>query len=175
MLKRNIFITGFMGTGKSTIAHTLSNKMGKKCIDIDSIIENREGKPIVNIFNEEGESYFRKLEKEVLKEILKKKNLIVATGGGTLLDEENFQLAQKNGIIVLLKARPEVIFNRLKKENTRPLLSGENMLEKIICLMNKRKKQYSRFTNCIDTSDIPVEEVVKKVLKICQGDEYENN
>ncbi|MFW6148302.1 MAG: shikimate kinase [Atribacterota bacterium] len=175
MLKRNIFITGFMGTGKSTVAHTLSNQMGKKCIDIDSIIENREGKPIVNIFNEEGESYFRKLEKEVLKEILKKKNLIIATGGGTLLDEENFQLARKNGIIVLLKARPEVIFNRLKKENTRPLLSGENMLEKIICLMNKRKKQYSRFTNCIDTSDIPVEEVVKKVLKICQGDEYENN
>ncbi len=175
MLKRNIFITGFMGTGKSTIARTLSNQMGKKCIDIDSIIENREGKPIVNIFNEEGESYFRKLEKEVLNEILKKKNLIIATGGGTLLDEENFQLARKHGIIVLLKARPEVIFNRLKKENTRPLLSGENKLEKIICLMNKRKEQYSRFTNCIDTSDIPVEKVVNKVLKICQGDEYENN
>ena len=79
-----------MGTGKSTVVRSLSKRMGKKYIDIDNNIENKEGKPIADIFNKEGEIYFRKLEKKLLKEILKKKDLVVATGGGTLLDEENY-------------------------------------------------------------------------------------
>jgi shikimate kinase len=175
LIDKNIFITGFMGTGKTTVAHALSNQAGKNFIDMDRIIENREKKSIVDIFSTRGEAYFREVEREVLNEIIKQQNLVIATGGGTLLDNGNYQLCRENGIIVLLWARPEVIFDRLKKENTRPLLSGENKFERIISLMKKRKRQYDLFTNCIDTSDIAVEQVVKEVLKICRGDNNENH
>jgi len=168
MLNRNIFITGFMGTGKSSVAQSLSCQTGKTWLDMDSIIENRKKTSIAKIFNTKGEAYFRKIEKELLHEIITQQDLVVATGGGTLLDEENYLLVREKGIVILLWARPEVIFKRLSKENSRPLLSGENKREKILYLLNKRKKLYNRFVHRIDTSDLVIEQVANEVLKICR-------
>ncbi len=173
--KNNIFITGFMGTGKSTIARALSKKTKKKWIDMDYMIEEREGEPIVDIFNMQGETYFRKLEREVLSEIIRQENLIIATGGGALLDEKNYQLVKKNNIIILLKATPEVIFHRLQKEDNRPLLSGQNKLDRIANLMSQREDKYSRFKHHIDTSNLTVEQVVEKIIKICRRENNGNN
>lgn len=166
MLSKNIIITGFMGTGKSTVGKYLAVTMGKQFLDMDSLIEEREGKSIPDIFQQKGEKYFRMLEKKTLKKIAKEKNMVIATGGGTLLEEENYLLAEKEGLVILLKANSTVIFSRLKSDEDRPLLSGNNKLNKIIDLMKKRKEKYDCFPYSIDTSDLTVEQIVGKIIGI---------
>jgi len=119
MKKHNLYITGFMGTGKSVVGKTLAQKMGKIFIDVDTAIKDRQGKKIADIFNEWGESHFRKLETNLLKEIVQRNDLVIATGGGTLLSEENVQLANQGGTIICLRANPMVIYQRIKKDNKR--------------------------------------------------------
>ena len=155
-----------MGTGKSTVAIALADKVNKKFIDMDILIEKKEGKSITDIFNDEGESYFRKVEREVLKEMIKQNDVVIATGGGSLLNDENYQLARENSAIILLQAKPEVIFKRLKEDSERPLLSEENKLERIKSLMEQRKNKYSRFEYSVDTSNLPVARVVDEIIKI---------
>jgi len=164
-----------MGTGKSTVAIALADQMNKKFVDMDSLIEKKEGKPITDIFNDEGEFYFRKVEREILIEIMKRNDLVIATGGGSLLDDENYQLARKNSTIILLYANPEVIFNRLKDESSRPLLSEENKLDRIMSLMKQRKEKYNRFEHCVDTSNLTVAQVVDEILKIYRRKYNEDN
>ena len=164
-----------MGTGKSTVACALAQKIKKNLVDTDKIIENRIGKSIAEVFDSEGEEYFRRIEKQIFQEIASRNNLVIATGGGTLLDKENYLLALKNGIVILLQAIPQVIFSRLQKESSRPLLSGENKLAKIIDLLNKRKAKYSRFEYCIDTSYLTVNQVVEKIIQIYRRKKNENH
>jgi shikimate kinase len=158
-----------MGTGKSTVGMCLAKKTGKIFLDTDYLIESREGKSINEIFLTYGEDYFRNLENNILKEICISRDVIVATGGGTLLYEENFQLAHDCGIPILLWANPEVIMKRLRgEEDKRPLLSGADRLEKITALLNKRKDSYNRFEYRVDTSNLTVEQVVVKIIELCR-------
>lgn len=168
MLTKNVFITGFMGTGKSTVGIHLAKKTGKTFLDTDYLIESREGKSINEIFLTYGENHFRNLENNILKEICISKDVIVATGGGTLLSKENFQLVHDCGIPILLLANPEVIMKRLiGEEDKRPLLSGAGRLEKITALLNKREESYNRFEYRVDTSNLTVEQVVAKIIELC--------
>ncbi len=168
MLTKNVFIAGFMGTGKSTVGMRLAKKTGKIFLDTDYLIESREGRSINEIFLTYGEDYFRNLENNILKEICISKDVIVATGGGTLLSEENFQLVHDCGIPILLWANPEVITKRLRgEEDKRPLFSGTDGLEKITALLNKRKDSYNRFEFRVDTSNLTVEQVVVKIIELC--------
>jgi len=164
-----------MGTGKSTVARALADKMNRTFIDMDILIEEKEGKTISDIFNKKGEAYFRKIEKTIISEIAKQERLVIATGGGTLLDEDNYRLIQKNSLVILLQANPEIIYNRLKTEDSRPLLSGENKLYRIINLMNRREAKYSRFEHSIDTSDLTVTQVVNRIINICRKGYNEKN
>ncbi len=156
-----------MGTGKSTVGKYLAKKMGKPFLDTDSMIECREGISINKIFINYGEGYFRNLENTLIKEICNKQNVVVSTGGGTLLSEDNFQSANSCGIVFLLWAKPAIIMERLKKEaDIRPLLSGANRLEKISLLLDQRKEKYNRFKYQIDTSELSVSEVASKIMDI---------
>jgi len=110
-----------------------------------------------------------------LIEIMKRNDLVIATGGGSLLDDENYQLARKNSTIILLYANPEVIFNRLKDESSRPLLSEENKLDRIMSLMKQRKEKYNRFEHCVDTSNLTVAQVVDEIIKIYRRKYNEDN
>lgn len=175
MLRKNIFITGFMGTGKSTVAMALADKMNKKFIDMDILIEKKEGRSITDIFNDEGEPYFRKVERKVLKEIIKQNDLVIATGGGSLLNDKNYQLARKNSAIILLQANPEIIFNRLKEDSERPLLSEKNKLDRIKNLMEQREDKYSRFEYSVDTSNLTIAQVVNEIIKIYRSEYDEDN
>jgi len=172
MKKHNLYITGFMGTGKSVVGKTLAQKTGKIFIDVDTAIKDRQGKKIVEIFNEWGESHFRKLETNLLKEIVQRDDLVIATGGGTLLSEENVQLANKGGTIICLSANPMVIYQRIKEDDKRPLLKKGDKLEKIKSFLEKRKELYNQFTWQVDTSKLTVEEVVDEILNILEKKDY---
>jgi shikimate kinase len=170
LLAKNVFITGFMGTGKSTVGKYLAKKTGKIFLDTDYLIESREGKSINEIFLTYGENHFRNLENNILKEVCIRKDVIVATGGGTLLSEKNYQLAYLKGIIILLWATPEVIVERLSREgDRRPLLFGAGKLEKVSLLINQRKESYNRFEYRIDTSNLAIEEVANRIIKLWGG------
>ncbi|GAB4111984.1 MAG: shikimate kinase [Candidatus Caldatribacteriota bacterium] len=175
MVEKNIFITGFMGTGKSAVGECLAQKTGKVFLDMDKVIESQEGNSIKEIFASKGENYFRSLETRILKEISSRQGIIVATGGGALLSEENYQLACNGGYIVLLWATPEVILERLKKEkDIRPLLSGSDRLEKIKMLLQQRKEKYNRIKYQIETTNLSIDQVAKAIIELFQIKEVIN-
>lgn len=162
----NIYLLGFMGTGKTTVGKLLSRKLGWDFVDLDDLIEKREKMKIVDIFSQKGEAYFRKKEKEVLREISGKDNLVVGCGGGVVLDEENIQIIKETGLPVRLEASKEVIYERTKKFKHRPLLNVENPLEKIEELLKRRRPYYAKIPDFIDTSSLQAEEVVERIIKL---------
>jgi len=162
----NIYLVGFMGTGKTSVGKRLAQKKNWHFIDLDDLIELKERMTIVDIFAQKGEPYFRRREKETLKEISKEKNFVVACGGGIVLDEENIKIMQETGTVICLTAHPSVIFERTKGYNFRPLLNTPKPLEKIKELLQKRAPFYARIEKKIDTSNLSIDEVVEEILKI---------
>ncbi len=159
-----IYLTGFMGTGKSTVGAYLSRITSRRIIDTDSLIEKETGMSITEIFKSHDEAYFRELERGVLSSTFQLKNVIISTGGGLPAYEDNMKLINKNGISVCLMARPDVILSRLEIEkNKRPLLQGENSLEKLNLLMQKRVYYYIQANILIDTSDKSIEEIAQYI------------
>lgn len=164
-----IVITGFMGTGKTTVGKMLSKEYNLEFIDTDELIEKKAGNKKVNkIFTEFGEAYFRKLEKDVIREIAEKKDAVIATGGGAIVDKENLAVLKKDSsIIICLTARPDVIVLRTRNEKgVRPLLNSDNPLIKIEELLKKREDAYSKADVIIDTSDLTPAEIIMKIKKI---------
>ena len=161
----NIALIGFMGVGKTSVGKLLSEKLNRKFIDLDQLIEKKTKMPIIEIFKKFGESYFRKLEKEELKKTTRKNNSIISCGGGIVLDEENRNLLKKH-IVVLLKARKKKIEERLKNKKDRPLLclSKEPKITKINELMNKREKFYNLVADySFDTDNLTPKELAEKI------------
>lgn len=164
--KRNIVLFGFMGTGKTSVGMALASKLGMEFVDMDSIIEVRQKKSISKIFSEKGEPYFRRLERELVQELSAKKGLIIATGGGVVLDKENISDYGKTGTNICLTAKPEVIMKRVEADTARPLLKGDDRMQKIKKILADRKELYASVQNQIDTSDLSVEQVVENIIKI---------
>jgi shikimate kinase len=162
----NIVLAGFMATGKTSVARAVASKMGMKYIDIDDIIEEREKRPIRVIFKEDGEKYFRQVEKKVAKEISEQDNFVVATGGGVVIDEENVRNLKKNGIIICLSAAVDVILQRTACSSCRPLLNVDDPKRRIETLLEARAPFYARADYTIDTSNMTVEEVAEEVIRI---------
>ncbi|KJR42301.1 Shikimate kinase [Candidatus Magnetoovum chiemensis] len=160
----NIVLTGFMGTGKTTVGKLLSTKLGKTFIDIDEEIEREACITINEIFMKHGEKYFREIETEMIKKHSSKQNLILATGGGTVLKEENMQLLRNNGIIINLFATPQVIYERLKDKDDRPLLKVENPLIKIEELLEYRTPFYKNTDLFVNTHHKPLQEIIDDIL-----------
>lgn len=123
-MTKNIFMLGMPSSGKSTLGRQLAKKIGYEFIDLDFKIEVAEGKKIGEIFNLEGEAYFRKVESEQLKKIPADSKAVIATGGGTPLFNDNFEFIQQNGISIFLDVKPEELSKRMRssRRNNRPLL-----------------------------------------------------
>jgi len=172
MIKHNIYITGFMGTGKSAVGRVVAQKIGKIFIDTDRAIKDRQGRSIADIFENWGENHFRQLETNLLKELAQRDDLVVATGGGTLLSRENVRLLDEGSIIICLFADPMVIHKRIKKNNMRPLLEHGDRLKTIKNLMKKRDSFYKQFDWQVDTSDLTVEEAADEILNILEKREH---
>lgn len=160
----NIYLVGFMGTGKSAAGRLLAKRLKVKFLDLDGLIEKGQKRKITDIFTKEGEACFRKLEKQALGCVSKDKNLVVACGGGIVLDRANIELMRSTGKMVCLCARPEVILDRVKHYRHRPLLNVEDKENKIEEILSARQPLYDLSDVTIDTSDLTVDEVVKKIL-----------
>jgi 3-dehydroquinate synthase len=162
-----IVLTGFMGTGKTSVGRELSRKLGYQFIDTDVLIEEREGRPISLIFKEEGEDYFRSIEAVTVKEVSQKKNVVIATGGGVIKNRENVKNLGSGGIIFWLKTEPEIILKRVMTEGgKRPLLEVEEPLKEINRLLAERVPLYEQADASIDTSYITPEETAQEIIEM---------
>ena len=151
---RNIVLVGFMGTGKTTVGRLLTKKTGMPLVDMDTLIEERAGKPIAAIFAEDGEPHFRKLEREMVRELSAKEGQIISTGGGVVLNPENMADFEQTGLVVCLLASAETVLERVKHDTARPLLAGDKE-RKIVQLLETRKPLYEAIAHKIDTNGRP--------------------
>lgn len=170
MQKDNILLIGFMGTGKSTVSAYLKSKLGMKEVDTDKMIEEQEGMSISDIFARKGEDTFRNMETELLKRLKAEHNLIVSCGGGMALRDTNAAIMKEAGTVVWLTAEPETILERVKNDDSRPLLRGNKNTDFIADLLEKRSSKYkaaSDFSVATDKrrpEDI-CDEIVRKMEK----------
>ena len=140
MPKKQIYLTGFMGTGKSMILNCLHEVCGFDKIEMDEQIVQEQGMSIPEIFEKKGEEYFRNLETELVKKISAMDNIVVSCGGGTVMRQCNVDEMKKNGTIVLLTAEPETVYERVKGSHNRPLLEKNMNPEYIKELMEASMK-----------------------------------
>ena len=162
----NIFLIGFMGTGKSTVAKRLSSIYHLEVVEMDELIEKRQGMKISDIFAKYGEEYFRKLETDLLNEIQSKKNVVVSCGGGTPLRNENVEAMKKNGKVVLLNATAESIFERVKNNHDRPLLENNKNVDYIREMLDGRKDKYFAAADfIIETDNKSKDQICKEIGK----------
>lgn len=160
-----LVITGFMGTGKTTVGRRVAQMLGREFVDMDCVIEAREGRSISSIFEANGESYFRSLELALCAEIAGRSNLVVATGGGTLVDGRN-RTALRNASIVCLDAEAETILARVGKSSRRPLLGGQVTRERISALLQARMDAYAKIENHVDTSGKDIDTVASEIAEL---------
>ncbi|MCG6915329.1 shikimate kinase [bacterium BMS3Abin03] len=181
MSKVNIYLTGFMASGKSTIGPIVANTLGWEFYDLDKEIEKRERKTIPDIFKENGEKYFRKLEIEVLKELSTGNSLIISLGGGALTNQLNRKIIKQTGKLIYLESSIEIAFKRLKHKRNRPVLLSENVSEqteeaiynKIKLLFGERKKYYEEADYTFNTDNDQIGITVDKIANLVQ--ELTNN
>lgn len=162
---KNIILTGFMGTGKTTVGKLLAKQLEREFVDTDQMIEARQGITIPEIFVNQGETAFRLMEAEVAQELGKREGLVISTGGRLMLDPANAAALSRNGRVFCLVAAPQEILSRLvsDKDNHRPLLDGPNPTEQVLELLKERKKGYQRFLKLATDSKQPAD-VAKKIL-----------
>lgn len=149
----NIFLIGFMGVGKSTIAKLLAKRLGANLIEMDETIEAESGMSINQIFEEYGEPHFRDLETALVKRVSQEGGAVVSCGGGAVLRLENVELMKKSGKIIFLSATPETIYERVKNSTNRPLLNGNMNVEYIRGLMERRREVYENAADVVIYTD----------------------
>lgn len=166
-MKDNVILTGFMGTGKTSLGKMLAIKLGRPFVDIDRKIEEETKLTIPKIFELHGEAHFRELEKIAVRELSEKRGLVIATGGGTIKDEENLNLLKSSGVLICLTAEPEEIFNRTVRRGERPVLDGggNERLATIKRLLAERKKFYDRADYHVDTTDWSPIQIVDDICR----------
>jgi len=171
-MARNIILVGPMGAGKTTIGKQLAQQLGRDFYDSDREIEEHTGANIPLIFELEGEEGFRKREKNILIELTQKQGIVLATGGGAVLDPDNRAQLANNGFVIYLSAPLAQLFNRTSKDRNRPLLQTENPRKKLEEIIATRDPLYREVADIIiETDDKPVRNVVKNLLlKISEYD-----
>ena len=167
-----------MTSGKSTIGPILANSLGWNYYDLDREIEAANGKTVVKIFETEGEEYFRRQETLKLTELSQKENLIIALGGGTIINENNFKIIKSTGKLVYLKVAPEVIYKRIKHKLDRPLFKDlvlnekpeAEFLKRIKDILAERNSLYESADIIIDTDKqrigLTIDDLVKKIYRM---------
>ena len=167
MKRKNLVLIGFMGSGKTSVGLRLSYRLRRPVEDTDKLIERREGRSISEIFAREGEEYFRRQETALLEELVGRRHkAIFSVGGGTPVRSENRELLKRLGTVVLLRVRPETVYERLKEDATRPLLQCPDPLGRIRELMEGRREAYESCADVIlDVDDMEMGDILESIAK----------
>jgi len=162
-----IILVGMMGSGKTTIGKLLSNKLGYSFVDLDKIIEENSGVKINTIFEIEGEEGFRERELQVLSDCIEMDKVVISTGGGIVTNEKSrIHLIKHNALIIYLKANLQTLCNRLKNDNSRPMLNVDNKEQVIERILEDRDPYYKDLADMdVDTSHMKSNDVVKFIIK----------
>ena len=166
----NLVLCGMMGAGKTTIGIKIAELTGRRWYDSDGLIVDKYGK-ISDIFEYYGEAHFRKLETEIVKDLAKKDNLVISTGGGLVLKSENNAVLQENGKIIFLRASLETLAKRLHVDGTRPLLqtSAENLQDRLARLMKERMPVYEHVSDyVVDVDGKTPEQIAREIVALTQ-------
>jgi len=168
----NLIITGFSGTGKSLVAKEVARGLNWDFIDTDDEIVKQTGKPIAEIFRQDGEAKFRELERETIRKACQQRQTVIAIGGGAIVDPQNYELLAKTGFIACLEAKPETIYERLFREaayspetEVRPLLANDNPLERIRQLKASRQPYYANVDWTVHTDNLNISQVAEEVIR----------
>ena len=165
-MKKNLVLTGMMGVGKSTVGKILAKNLSYNFIDIDVLVELSEGISINKIFDRKGEDYFRKIEREITLKELKKTGAVIALGGGAFMDKF-IRIAVKNSSVSFwLDISPNLLIDRLKKNEKRPLLLKQNLAPAINKIYLERKETYNKANFRIKCNSLKQEEITKKIIKL---------
>jgi shikimate kinase len=165
MTPDNIVLTGFMGTGKTSVGRILSARLHWPLVDTDAVVEELAGRPVPEIIRVEGEPVFRRWEREACKRVAAGKQQVVATGGGALLDPANRATLADGGFVVCLTCRPEEIVHRLEGDDSRPLLD-DDPVTRIRQLLDARAKVYDALPHHVDTTHGSPEQVADEILSL---------
>lgn len=166
-MDKNLFLIGFMGAGKSTVAARLSKKLNMKLVEMDARIVEEQGMSINDIFEQYGEAHFRDIESRLILDIGAEGGTVVSCGGGVVVRPENTEYMKKNGIVVFLSAMPETIYERVKDGTDRPILNGHMNVAYIAELMDKRKPLYEAAADYkVATDGMGIDEIVKTIMRI---------
>lgn len=164
-----------MGTGKTAVGKRLAGILNMDFFDSDQEIEQVTGMSVARLFQKHGEIRFRSEETLMIQKLATKRNAVIATGGGIVLNSENIELLRSSGYLICLTAKPDVIFDRVKRRNNRPLLKKGDTYETIITLLDERKELYQCADFTVDTSNMDFEEIINKILKFLSGKKGEKN
>ncbi len=170
----NIILVGLMGAGKSTIGRNLAKHLHKDFFDSDRVIEERTGVDIATIFEIEGEQGFRDREEQVIKELCEMNNIILATGGGCVLREQNRKNMQKSGHVIYLRTSAELLYSRIRYDKSRPLMQTKSPIDTLKKLLDDRESHYMETADIvIMTGKQKVGVIVKRVEDALQKVERE--
>ena len=166
-MKDNVILTGFMGTGKSSLGKMLAARLGRPFVDIDNKIEDEAQLSIPKIFERFGEAHFRELERAAVRDLTERRGLVIATGGGTVKDTENLRLLKSSGVLICLTTAPEEIFRRTARRGERPVLDGggSERLETIKRLLAERKEFYDRADYQVDTTNWSPIQIIDSICR----------
>ena len=171
-MSANIVLTGLMGAGKSTVGKMLSKLLKNYTfVDVDEVIVDLEGMSIPDIFAQNGESYFRELEKKVISELSEEENLIIALGGGAYESEINKNNLANNGIAFYLKSSVERLYSRIKDDKNRPLLKCDNPKGKLEELLEKREPNYMKAEFVVETDNKEISEIAEEIIRLIEESE----
>jgi shikimate kinase len=166
MSGRNLILLGFMGTGKSSCGRLAATELGFSFLDMDALLEAGAGKPIPRIFAEDGEPAFRRMESELAAELAGREDVVIAAGGGVVLNPENTRRLGERGVLVCLRAEPDTVLRRVAAAEHRPLLEGGDKAERIRSLLAQRKPLYDAIPHQVRTDKLTPAEVARRVLEI---------
>jgi shikimate kinase len=156
-----IYLVGFMAAGKTTVARALANRLGWRAEDVDELIEARERRTVAEIFQKQGEAYFRGVERDILKLLLPIRHVVVATGGGTFMDPENRAAINLDGVSVWLDVPFEQLLARIPQDGRRPLAADRPAMERLFAM---RQAAYSAARIHVD-ADAPPDEVAERIIE----------